>query len=1055
MPKPVQQEGDDPDPTPYLFVSLEQKRMDQTKPYDAKKACWVPDEKEGYVLGEIKATKGDLVTVSLPGGEDKNVKKDLICQVNPPKFEKVEDMADLTYLNEASVLHNLRQRYYCKLIYDKNFKKEQVTQVNPPKYEKCEDMSNLTYLNDASVLHNLKQRYYHKLIYVILLNDIFPALNPGNKPVPGYTAPVFLYSCIYLVCDELHSLHGPNVITVHSVSHFRVKMTLIGESGAGKTENTKKVIAYFATVGASQSKKEEAAKEKKGSLEDQVVQTNPVLEAFGNAKTVRNDNSSRFGKFIRIHFGPAGKLAGADIETYLLEKARVISQQSLERSYHIFYQIMSGSVPGVKDMCSLSNDIYEYHYVSQGKTTIPNVDDGEELQLTDVNKCMLSENIYDYYNVSQGKITIPNVDDGEELQLTDQAFDVLGFTQEEKDNVYKITASVMHMGGMKFKQRGREEQAEADGTEEGARVAKLLGTEVEELYKNFLKPRIKVGNEFVTQGRNKDQVAYSVGAMSKGMFDRVFKWLVKKCNETLDTKQKRQHFIGVLDIAGFEIFDYNGFEQLCINFTNEKLQQFFNHHMFVLEQEEYKKEGINWDFIDFGMDLLACIDLIEKFNGFEQLCINFTNEKLQQFFNHHMFVLEQEEYKKEGIEWAFIDFGMDLLACIELIEKFNGFEQLCINFTNEKLQQFFNHHMFVLEQEEYKREGIDWTFIDFGMDLQACIELIEKPMGIMSILEEESMFPKATDRTFEEKLMNNHLGKSPNFQKPKPPKPGQAAAHFAIGHYAGTVSYNITGWLEKNKDPLNDTVVDQFKKASNKLLVEIFADHPGQSGAVVDSSGGGGKGGRGKKGGGFATVSSSYKEQLNNLMTTLRSTQPHFVRCIIPNELKQPGLIDSHLVMHQLTCNGVLEGIRICRKGFPNRMVYPDFKLRYKILCAHLIKEPTDAQKATQIILDHINIDSEQYRMGHTKVFFRAGVLGQLEELRDERLSKIITWLQSWIRAYLSRKEYKKLQDQRRIALQVVQRNLRKYLQLRTWPWWKLWQKVKPMLNVTRIEDEI
>ncbi|XP_069700209.1 myosin heavy chain, muscle isoform X15 [Periplaneta americana] len=854
MPRVIVQEGEDPDPTPYLFVSLEQKRIDQTKPYDAKKACWVPDEKEGYLLGEIKATKGDLVTVSLPGGEEKN------------------------------------------------FKKEQVTQVNPPKYEKCEDMSNLTYLNDASVLHNLKQRYYHKLIYTY--SGLFcVAINPYKR------YPVYTNRCAKLYRGKRRNEVPPHIFAISDGAYVNMltnrenqSMLITGESGAGKTENTKKVIAYFATVGASQ-KKEDPGAQKKGSLEDQVVQTNPVLEAFGNAKTVRNDNSSRFGKFIRIHFGPSGKLAGADIETYLLEKARVISQQSLERSYHIFYQMMSGSVTGLKDMC------------------------------------LLSDNIYDYYNVSQGKITIPNVDDGEECVFTDQAFDVLGFTQEEKDNVYKITASVMHMGSMKFKQRGREEQAEADGTEDGAKVAKLLGTDVDELYKNFLKPRIKVGNEFVTQGRNKDQVSYSVGAMSKGMFDRVFKWLVKKCNETLDTKQKRQHFIGVLDIAGFEIFD------------------------------------------------------------------------------------------------------------------FNGFEQLCINFTNEKLQQFFNHHMFVLEQEEYQREGIEWTFIDFGMDLQACIELIEKPMGILSILEEESMFPKATDRTFEEKLMNNHLGKSPNFQKPKPPKPGQVAAHFAIGHYAGTVSYNITGWLEKNKDPLNDTVVDQFKKSSNKLLVEIFADHPGQSGAA--DAGGGGKGGvKRPKGSGFQTVSVLYREQLNNLMTTLRSTQPHFVRCIIPNELKQAGLIDSHLVMHQLTCNGVLEGIRICRKGFPNRMVYPDFKLRYKILCAHLIKEPLDAQESTQIILDHINIDTEQYRMGHTKVFFRAGVLGQMEELRDDRLSKIISWLQAWIRGYLARKEYKKLQDQR-IALQVVQRNLRKYLQLRTWPWWKLWQKVKPMLNVTRIEDEM
>ncbi|XP_068914325.1 myosin heavy chain, muscle isoform X41 [Tenebrio molitor] len=850
MPKPVVQEGDDPDPTPYLFVSLEQKRIDQTKPYDAKKSCWVPDEKEGFVLGEIKGTKGDLVTVGLPGGEEKN------------------------------------------------FKKDQVTQVNPPKYEKAEDMSNLTYLNDASVLHNLKQRYYNQLIYTY--SGLFcVAINPYKR------FPVYTNRCAKLYRGKRRNEVPPHIFAISDgayvnmlTNHENQSMLITGESGAGKTENTKKVIAYFATVGASSKKTEEQSK--KGNLEDQVVQTNPVLEAFGNAKTVRNDNSSRFGKFIRIHFGPTGKLAGADIETYLLEKARVISQQSLERSYHIFYQIMSGAVPGLKDQCLLSNDIYEYNFVSQGK------------------------------------VTIPNVDDAEELELTDQAFDVLGFTQEEKDNIYRITASVMHMGCMKFKQRGREEQAECDGTEEGERVAKLLGVEAPALYNALCKPRIKVGAEFVTQGRNVNQVSYSVGAMSKAMFDRVFKYLVKKCNETLDTKQKRQHFIGVLDIAGFEIFDYNGFEQLCINFTNEKLQQFFNHHMFVLEQEEYKKEGIQWTFIDFGMDLLACIDLIEK------------------------------------------------------------------------------------------------------------------PMGILSILEEESMFPKATDKTFEEKLNTNHLGKSPNFLKPKPPKPGQQAAHFAIGHYAGNVPYNITGWLEKNKDPLNDTVVDLFKKGTNKLLVDIFADHPGQSGAP---DAGGGKG-RGKKGGGFATVSSAYKEQLNNLMATLRSTQPHFVRCIIPNELKQPGVIDSHLVMHQLTCNGVLEGIRICRKGFPNRMVYPDFKLRYMILAPATMAAEADPKEAARKCLEEVGLDPDSYRIGHTKVFFRAGVLGQMEELRDERLGKIVTWMQSWVRGYLSRKEFKKLQEQR-LALQVCQRNLRKYLKLRTWPWYKLWQKVKPLLNVTRIEDEI
>ncbi|XP_077527332.1 myosin heavy chain isoform X25 [Haemaphysalis longicornis] len=844
--------AEDPDPTEFLYVSLETKRKDQTKPYDGKKMVWVPDEKEGFILGNISSTKGDMVTVDCPGGE-RTLKKELLQQVNPPKFEKCEDMSSLTYLNDASVLHNLKERYYCHLIY--------------------------TYSGLFCVAINPYKRFP---IYTKRVVDIYKGRR--RTEVPPH---------VFAVSDGAYMDMLAN--------RENQSMLITGESGAGKTENTKKVIAYFAHVGAT-SKKEEAPKKesKKGNLEDQVVQTNPVLESFGNAKTVRNDNSSRFGKFIRIHFGPMGKLAGADIETYLLEKARVISQQAAERSYHIFYQLMSGKIPGLKEKLLLTNNVNDYHFVSQGKTSIPDVDDGEE------------------------------------LLVTDTAFDVLGFTDEEKENIYKVTAAVMHFGCLKFKQRPREEQAEADGTEEGERVAHLLGLNAADLYKNLLKPRIKVGTEFVTQGRNITQVTASVGALSKAIFDRLFKWLVKRVNETLDTKQKRQHFIGVLDIAGFEIFD------------------------------------------------------------------------------------------------------------------FNSFEQLCINFTNEKLQQFFNHHMFVLEQEEYKREGIEWEFIDFGLDLQACIELIEKPMGLLSILEEESMFPKATDKTFEEKLKTNHLGKSPNFIKPKPAKPGQTEAHFAIVHYAGTVPYNLSGWLEKNKDPLNDCVVDQFKKGSNALLQAIFEDHPGL-GASDDK---GGKGGR-KKGSGFQTVSGLYREQLNKLMATLHSTHPHFVRCIIPNEFKQPRVIDSHLVMHQLTCNGVLEGIRICRKGFPNRMIYPDFKQRYAILAPNVLpKGFVDARAATEKLMEATKLDEGEYRLGFTKIFFRAGVLGRLEEMRDERLGKIITMIQAAVRWYICKKHFQKLKEQR-VALLVIQRNLRKFLQLRNWLWWKLYSKVKPLLSVARVEDEL
>jgi myosin heavy chain 6/7 len=846
--------GEEPDPTEYLFISMEMKRQDSTKPYDAKTACWVPDPEEGFALGVIKGTKGDLVTVQIPNGDEKPFKKNLVDQVNPPKYEKAEDMSNLTFLNDASVLHNLKQRYYAKLIY--TYSGLFCIAINPYKRYPI-------YTQRAMRIYNGKRR-----------NEVPPH--------------------IFAIAEGAYQSMVQD--------HENQSILITGESGAGKTENTKKVIAYFASVGAT-GKPGEA--EKKISLEDQIVQTNPVLESFGNAKTTRNDNSSRFGKFIRIHFGPTGKLAGADIESYLLEKARVISQMPLERCYHIFYQLMSASSAkaGVKQCCLLGDDIYFYHYVSQGK------------------------------------ITIPGIDDAEEFEATHTAFEVLNFTSDERANIYLITASVMHMGEMKFKQQGRDEQADAAETAEGEAVGKLLGINGEEMYRNIVKPRIKVGTEFVTKGMGVNQCNYTMGAMAKSIFDRLFKFLVKKCNDTLDTQQKRSSFSGVLDIAGFEIFDENGFDQLCINFTNEKLQQFFNHHMFVLEQEEYKKEGL------------------------------------------------------------------------------------------------------------------DWIFEDFGMDLQACIELFEKPMGIFSILEEESMFPKATDQTFAEKLRNNHLGKSNVFQKPKPPKPGFKEAHFAVAHYAGTVSYNITGWLDKNKDPLNDTVVDQYKKGTNNLVLVLYADHPGQSGGPDAGGGGGGKGGK-KGGGGFKTVSSGYRDQLNSLMTTLKATHPHFIRCIIPNEVKTPGLIDSGLVMHQLTCNGVLEGIRICRKGFPNRMAYPDFTHRYQVLASKEMSEEKEDKKVATACFNTIGLSPDKYRVGHTKVFFRAGVLGEMEEIRDDKLGKIIAWMQSCIRGYATRKAYKQLHDQR-AALEVVQRNLRSFMKLRVWPWWTLWKQLKPTLNVTRVEDEI
>ena len=673
-------------------------------------------------------------------------------------------------------------------------------------------------------------------------------------------------------------------------------MLITGESGAGKTENTKKVISYLAMV-ATTGKKSDT---KKVSLEDQIVATNPILESYGNAKTSRNDNSSRFGKFIRIHFNASGKLAGCDIESYLLEKSRITQQQEVERSYHIFYQLLQPFVPDLKAKCNLGDDIYDYSYVSQGK------------------------------------VTVASIDDNEELEYTDSAFDIIGFSQEEKWNCYKLTAAVMTMGEMRFKQKGRDEQCEPDAMDIAGKVASNLGIDAESVMKAFCKPRIKVGTEWVTKGQNIEQSMNAVGGIARAIFDRLFKWLIEKCNETLiDATMKKVNFVAVLDIAGFEIFEYNGFEQISINFVNEKLQQFFNHHMFVVEQQEYVSEGI------------------------------------------------------------------------------------------------------------------DWVMVDFGMDLQACIIMFEKPMGLWAILEEESLFPKATDKSFEEKLKAS-LGKLPIFLKPQ--SKTDKNAHFAISHYAGLVSYNVTGWLEKNKDPVNDSVVEIFKSTStNALLVHLWADHPGQPLVAPKDDAKGKK----KKGSGGKTVSSVYLVQLTSLMNTLHSTEPHFIRCIVPNTHKQPGAVEAPLIMHQLTCNGVLEGIRICMRGFPNRILYPDFKQRYTILAQGKVDAKTEEKKAASTILDMTEgFEAEKYRIGNTKVFFRAGALALLEEKRDDIVTKLIRFLQGQVYARFGRERFQKKSNQRNM-IKVIQRQFRNYIKNRDWGWFVIIRKTKPMVGVPNPEEEL
>jgi myosin protein heavy chain len=550
------------------------------------------------------------------------------------------------------------------------------------------------------------------------------------------------------------------------------------------------------------------------------------------------------------------------------------------------------------------------------------------------------------------------------------ALNVVGFSPGEQADLFRIVAAILHIGNIAVTE-DRSQQAYIRDNSALEKACHLLGLPVAELSKALLRPRVKAGREWVTQARTKKQVEDEMGSLCKAIYEKNFGSLVDRINKALDRPISKSTFIGVLDIAGFEIFETNGFEQLCINYTNEKLQQFFNHHMFVLEQEEYAREAIDWSFVNFGLDLQPTIDLIES--------------------------------------------------------------------------------------------------------------TTPPAIGILSTLDEECIMPKASDATFTEKLhqinkvqqqssyRNSTLSpkETNNSTNPLAPvtssskyAPARFAMGFTISHYAGKVEYRTDGWLDKNKDPLNTNITTVLANSSDKYVASLFeeykedeADADTSRGAIVAGIGGQPK--RRVKRGAFRTVAQRHKEQLTSLMTQLKDTQPHFVRCIVPNNNKKPGQMNVPLVLDQLRCNGVLEGIRIARLGYPNRLPFVEFRQRYEVLTPGIIpKGYMDGRKACQRMMEALNLDKSAFRIGLNKIFFKAGVLAELEEKRDELLFDIFTRLQANCRKLICQRRVRK-QLNRDAAIRTIQRNAKIYLELKNWPWWMLYTKLRPLLVATRSDEEL
>lgn len=797
--------------------------VDTNKTFLEKKWVWIADAQDTYVPGNIIKEEKGKYRVKVSSGDEIVVDEDRVFKMNPPKFDLVEDLASLSHLNEASVLSTLKKRYECKEIY--TYSGLFLVAINP---------------------------YQNLRIY-------------GSKIIKSYNMnkKQNLKPHIYAVANEAYN----NMLLMRE----NQSVLITGESGAGKTENTKKAINFLASV---------AGQKGKNPIENQIIEANVILEAFGNAMTIRNDNSSRFGKFVQIGF-VSGVIVGAHIEKYLLEKSRVTTINKNERSYHIFYSLLQGADKALK----------------------------EELFLGDV---------HDYAYLRSRTAKIQGIDDAQEFKTLNASFDLLEISEAERKNFFKIVSVVLHLGNIDFEVENN--QVSILNIAEVEIVCQLLEISTSGFLKCLLHPQVKAGNESFVNVRSKEQCVVIVEALAKILYDRMFDSVTEKINRCLSKSSRVDNFIGLLDIAGFEIFKENSFEQLCINYTNEKLQQFFNHHMFILEQELYRRENIEWDFIDFGLDLQPTIDLIEKNN----------------------------------------------------------------------------------------------------------------PIGILSFLDEQCLMPAATDKTLvqkiaeikNEKLCFNRLTDG-----------------FVVNHYAGKVEYHVENWLIKNKDPFFENLADLLHLSSNAYISSLVS----LSSEV-------------KQRGFFRTVSQVHKSQLKSLMDRLRLTKPHFVRCIIPNNVRSPKFLDNHLVLNQLRCNGVLEGIRISRLGYPSRMLFVEFKRRYQVLLGHNKQdgdsERHDAGAATKVILEHMKIHQTNYKIGKTMVFFKQEVLADVEDLRELRIGKIAREVQSLIRKNLFQRRFD-LKNLRIKAINLIQYNASLSIAFQKWSWWRLYMKLKPLMKVAQMDELI
>ncbi|TKW16380.1 hypothetical protein SEVIR_5G297100v4 [Setaria viridis] len=695
-----------------------------------------------------------------------------------------------------------------------------------------DDMTRLSYLHEPGVLDNLAVRYAKNIIYTYTGN-ILIAINPFQR-LPNLVDSRTMEKYKGANLGDL----DPHVFAIADVSYRQMinegksnSILVSGESGAGKTETTKLLMRYLAFLGGRSGTGER-------TVEQQVLESNPVLEAFGNAKTVRNNNSSRFGKFVEIQFDKSGKISGAAIRTYLLERSRVCQINSPERNYHCFYFLCAAPSEDLKKY--KLGDPSSFHYLNQSAC-----------------------------------IKVDGINDAEEYLATRNAMDTVGITEQEQEAIFRVVAAVLHLGNINFA-KGREVDSSVIKDDKSRfhlnTAGELLMCDCGKLENALINREINTPEGVITTTVGPNSATISRDGLAKQIYSRLFDWLVNRINASIGQDPDSNKLIGVLDIYGFESFKTNSFEQLCINFTNEKLQQHFNQNVFKMEQEEYTREQINWSYIEF-VDNQDVLDLIEK-----------------------------------------------------------------------------------------------------------------KPGGIIALLDEACMFPKSTHETLSQKLyekFKNHK----RFTKPK-----LSRTAFTIQHYAGDVTYQSDQFLDKNKDYVVAEHQELLNASKCSFVSVLFPPATEENTKSSKSS-----------------IASRFKMQLHELMETLSSTEPHYIRCIKPNSVLKPAIFENTNVLQQLRCSGVLEAIRISCAGYPTRKLFHDFLHRFRVLAPEILKEKNDEKVACQKILDKIGLQG--YQIGRTKVFLRAGQMAELDARRTEMRNNAARGVQSQYRTHVAREQFLVLRD--------------------------------------------